>query len=152
MHHWESADLRNLLLEAFAPHGAGPERMVLRGEDVRLRPRAVLTLAMAFHELITNAAKYGALSLPVGRVEIRWHLTQDETGRALLGIDWREQGGPAVRMPERRGFGSRLIEEGMAAELSGAAQLTYAPEGLRCEIAIPCATTIADGRGTEGED
>ena len=72
MHHWESADLRNLLSAGFAPYGAGPDKVVLRGEDVLLRPRAVLTLAMAFHELITNAAKYGALSVPAGRVEIRW--------------------------------------------------------------------------------
>jgi PAS domain S-box-containing protein len=152
MHHWESADLRDLLSGAIAPHSGDPGRVVLRGEDVRLRPRAVLTLAMAFHELITNAAKYGALSEPAGRVEIRWQLMQDETGRPLLRIDWHEEGGPAVSAPERRGFGSRLIEEGIAAELGGSARLSYAPEGLRCEIAIPRATTVADGRGGEGED
>ena len=73
MHHWESADLRDLLSGSLAPYaGAGPERVVLRGEDIELRPRAVLTLAMAFHELTTNAAKYGALSAPGGRIEIRW--------------------------------------------------------------------------------
>ncbi len=152
MHHWESADLRDLLSGAIAPHSGDPGRVVLRGEDVRLRPRAVLTLAMAFHELITNAAKYGALSEPAGRVEIRWQLMQDETGRPLLRIDWHEEGGPAVSAPERRGFGSRLIEEGIAAELGGSARLSYEPEGLRCEIAIPRATTVADGRGGEGED
>ena len=152
MHHWESADLRDLLSGAIAPHSGDPGRVVLRGEDVRLRPRAVLTLAMAFHELITNAAKYGALSEPAGRVEIRWQLTQDEAGRPLLRIDWHEEGGPAVSAPERRGFGSRLIEEGIAAELGGSARLSYAPEGLRCEIAVPRPTTVADGRGGEGED
>ncbi len=78
-HHWESADLRNVLAAGLAPHGAGPERVVLRGEDVRLRPRAVLTLAMAFHELTTNAAKYGALSVPAGRVEVHWQQTRDDT-------------------------------------------------------------------------
>jgi two-component sensor histidine kinase len=84
--------LRSLLSDTIAPHGAGPERVVLRGEDVRLRPRAALMLAMAVHELVTNAAKYGALSAPAGRVEIRWRATRDETGRPLLGIDWREVG------------------------------------------------------------
>ena len=69
MHHWESADLRELVTGSLAPY-AGAERVVLRGEDVVLRPRAVLTLAMAFHELATNAAKYGALSAPGGRIEI----------------------------------------------------------------------------------
>ncbi|HZD91387.1 MAG TPA: PAS domain S-box protein, partial [Pseudolabrys sp.] len=96
MHHWESADLRAVLAGVFAPYGAGPERVVLRGEDLRLRPRAVLTLAMAFHELITNAAKYGALSAPAGRIEIRWQMAVDDTGRPLLRIDWREEGGPPV--------------------------------------------------------
>jgi two-component sensor histidine kinase len=73
MHHWESADLREVLSGSLAPYaGAHPERVLLRGEDVVLRPRAVLTLAMAFHELATNAAKYGALSVPAGRVEIHW--------------------------------------------------------------------------------
>jgi two-component sensor histidine kinase len=72
-HHWESADLRALLSARLAPYaGAAPERVVLRGEDVVLRPRAVLTLAMAFHELTTNAAKYGALAVPGGTIEIRW--------------------------------------------------------------------------------
>ena len=128
-HHWESADLRSLLSDTIAPHGAGPERVVLRGEDVRLRPRAALTLAMAFHELVTNAAKYGALSAPAGRVEIRWRTTRDETGRPLLGIDWREVGGPAVSAPERHGFGSRLIEEGIAAELGGVRAARLRPGG-----------------------
>ena len=73
VHHWESADLRNLISGSLAPYaGAGPERVILRGEDIELQPRAVLTLAMVFHELTTNAAKYGALSVPGGRIEIRW--------------------------------------------------------------------------------
>ena len=152
MHHWESADLRNLLSAGFAPYGAGPDKVVLRGEDVMLRPRAVLTLAMAFHELITNAAKYGALSAPAGRVEIHWQPARDEHGRPLLRIDWQEQGGPAVTEPARRGFGSRLIEGGIAAELGGSARLAYAPEGLRCEVLIPQAAAVIEAPGAQGED
>ena len=152
MHHWESADLRNVLSAGFAPYGAGPEKVVLRGEDVRLRPRAVLTLAMVFHELITNAAKYGALSAPAGRVEIRWKPVRDAYARPFLRIDWQEQGGPAVVEPERRGFGSRLIEGGVAAELGGSARLSYEPQGLRCELMVPRAAAVIDARGDQGDD
>ena len=137
-HHWESADLRELLSGSLAPYaGAGPERVVLRGEDVVLRPRAVLTLAMAVHELTTNAAKYGALSAPGGSVEIRWQPVWAEGRRPVLRIDWIEQGGPAVGEPQQRGFGSKLIEGSIPAELGGVARLAFAPEGLRCEIVIP---------------
>jgi PAS domain S-box-containing protein len=139
VHHWESADLRNLLNGSLAPYaGSASERIMLRGEDVVLRPRAVLTLAMAFHELSTNAAKYGSLSAPGGRIEIRWQPQRDgASGKAQLGIDWAEQGGPSPAMPVVRGFGTRLIEGGVAAELGGSARLTFAPEGMRCEIRIP---------------
>ena len=137
-HHWESADLRELVSGSLAPY-AGADRMVLRGEDVVLRPRAVLTLAMAFHELATNAAKYGALSAPGGRIEIHWRPVRPEgrDGRALLQIDWAEQDGPAVVAPSHRGFGSKLIEGSVAAELGGNARLHFDRQGLRCEMLIP---------------
>jgi PAS domain S-box-containing protein len=145
-HHWENADLRELLSGSLAPYaGATPDRIVLRGEDIVLRPRAVLTLAMAFHELTTNAAKYGALSVPGGRIEIRWQPVEAENGqRAQLKIDWIEPGGPAVAEPERRGFGSKLIEGGIAAEHGGSARLAFEPEGLRCEIFMPLEQAMAD--------
>lgn len=137
-HHWESADLRDLLSGSFAPYpGAVPGRVSLRGEDIVLRPRAVLTLAMAVHELVTNAVKYGALSVPGGRIEIRWQPVEEPEGRKFLRIDWMEEGGPTVVEPQQRGFGSKLIEGSIAAELGGRARLTYAPEGLRCEMLIP---------------
>lgn len=136
-HHWESADLRGLLSAGFAPYlGTVPERVVLRGENVVLRPRAVLTLAMAVHELATNAAKYGALSTQSGRIEIVWRPVE-ENGHRLLRIDWMEQGGPPVVEPKQRGFGSKLIEGSIAAELDGTAKMIFAPEGLRCEIVLP---------------
>jgi len=142
--HWESADLRTLISGSLAPYAAaGGERIVLRGEDLELRPRAVLTLAMAIHELTTNAAKYGALSAAGGRIEIRWQPV-DEEDRRLLSIDWTEQGGPPVVEPERRGFGSRLIEGSIAAELGGRARLAYAPDGLRCEMVIPLDTVAVE--------
>jgi PAS domain S-box-containing protein len=141
-HHWENAELRSLLSGSLAPYAAASDRVVLRGEDVVLRPRAVLTLAMAVHELTTNAAKYGSLSVPTGRVEIRWDVT-DEDGRKHLRIEWIESGGPAVSVPKRRSFGSRLIEGSIAAELGGIAKLDYAPDGLRCEMLIPWSAAAA---------
>ena len=146
MHHWESASLRDLLSGSLAPYtGLGLERVVLRGENVVLRPRAALTLAMAFHELTTNAAKYGALSAPGGRIEILWQAAGGEDKqRPLLRIDWIEQGGPAVAQPQNRGFGSKLIEGGIAAELGGSARLAFEPAGLRCQIVIPLNAVMGD--------
>jgi two-component sensor histidine kinase len=152
MHHWENADLREVLTAGLAPYGAGSEHVVLRGEDVLLRPRAVLTLAMAFHELITNAAKYGALSVAQGRVAIHWHPVCDDMGRTFLRIEWQEEGGPPAEPPERRGFGSRLIENSIAAELGGSARLIFAREGLRCEMQVPQETAVVDFRAAPGEE
>jgi PAS domain S-box-containing protein len=147
MHHWESADLRELLSGSLAPYaGVGSERVVLRGEDVVLRPRAVLTLAMAVHELTTNAAKYGALSVPGGRIEIHWRPVRGDNDRLLLRIDWIEQGGPSVAQPKQRGFGSKLIEGSIAAELGGTARLVFEPQGLHCEILIPIEIAAIDTR------
>jgi PAS domain S-box-containing protein len=155
VHHWESADMRELLSGSLAPYtGAGAERVTLRGEDLVLRPRAVLTLAMVFHELTTNAAKYGALSAPGGSIEIHWQpVRSKDGGRTMLQIEWIEQGGPPVVVPKRRGFGSKLIEGSVAAEHGGSAKLTYDPVGLRCEILMPIETsTVNFDREPQGVD
>ncbi|MGA8933131.1 MAG: sensor histidine kinase, partial [Pseudolabrys sp.] len=153
VHHWESADLRALLSGSLAPYAAaGPERVVLRGEDVVLRPRAVLTLAMAVHELTTNAAKYGALSAPSGRIEIQWQPIRADNSRPVLRIDWLERGGPPVADPGQRGFGSKLIEGSIAAELGGTARLTFEPEGLHCQIAVPLENAVVNFRAEADEE
>jgi PAS domain S-box-containing protein len=153
MHHWENADLRELLSGSLAPHtGTAPDRVVLRGEDVLLRPRAVLTLAMAVHELTTNAAKYGALSVPGGRVEVQWRPVRSENGQSCLQIEWIEQGGPNVVEPEQHGFGTKLIEGSIAAELAGKTRLTFQPQGLRCEITIPIKAATVDLQAGAGRD
>ena len=153
-HHWESADLRHLLSGSLAPYAAASvDRIVLRGEDIELRPRAVLTLAMAFHELTTNAAKYGALSVAGGRVEFRWQPVRSDSGRRQLRVEWIEHGGPPVVEPAQRGFGSKLIEGSIAAELHGNARLAYESDGLRCEIVIPLeAATLETEHEPEGVD
>jgi PAS domain S-box-containing protein len=109
------------------------QRVVVQGEDIMLRPRAVQTLGLVLHELATNASKYGALSVPDGGVEVRWSTMDD--GR--LRLSWRERGGPQVRPPLRSGFGRRMIEGAVAHDFAGEATLTFAPEGVSCEITIP---------------
>jgi len=155
LHHWESAELREILSASLAPYAGASERVVLRGEDVVLRPRAVLTLAMAFHELTTNAAKYGALSVPGGRVEIRWQGVRGAVeSKPMLRIEWEEKNGPPVGEPQRRGFGSALIERGVAGDLDGRVDLAFEPAGVRCAIEIPLGTATADAemRRSAAED
>jgi two-component sensor histidine kinase len=131
---WESADLREIVIQAMAPlAGEEGRRYVIAGPSLRLPPRAALPLAMALHELCTNAAKYGSLSTPAGQVAITWRLASEENGEHLR-LCWRESGGPTVEPPRRRGFGSRLIERGLAHELGGMARIRYEPSGVVCEI------------------
>jgi PAS domain S-box-containing protein len=129
---WEGADLSDVLGRLQALHGA-PGRFTLTGPPVRLTPRMALSLSMALHELATNAVKYGALSIPAGHVRIDWTVTAG-TGGPRLALAWVEAGGPPVSPPTRRGFGSRLIERGLASELSGEAHIDFQPDGVVCRI------------------
>src|SRR5690606_5294544 len=107
---WKSASLRDLLeAELTAYVEGGPALVTSDGPDVRLRPAEATSLGMAFHELTTNAVKYGALSVADGCVSVSWDVTGGPDGERLR-ITWRERGGPRVEPPKRRGFGSRLIE------------------------------------------
>jgi two-component sensor histidine kinase len=98
-----------------------------------LTARQSLALALALHELATNAAKYGALSNDTGRVRIAWRVGPGEGCRSLR-LEWREVDGPPVTAPDRKGFGSRLIEQSLAAEFAGEVTMTYHPTGLVCLI------------------
>jgi two-component sensor histidine kinase len=137
--HWENADLRAILSAITAPYGThSEEQIALVGEGVTLPPRAALTLAMAFHELATNAAKYGALSVPTGKVEIRWDATLGQLGTPnRLQIGWHEQGGPPVHAPARRGFGTKFIESSISFELGGTARMSFDRLGVRCIMELP---------------
>ena len=129
---WEGANLNDVVLRMVEVHDRVKDgRFSLQGPSVRLPPNKAVAIAMALHELATNATKYGALSAAGGSVAIRWDLDQ---GADQLTLSWREEGGPEVRPPERRGFGSRLIERSLAAELGGRASMTFAPAGLRCDL------------------
>ncbi|RRN65023.1 PAS domain-containing protein [Caulobacter sp. 602-1] len=129
---WEGAELHDVTARVAALHG-GPGRFDLSGPSIRLSPKSALSLSMALHELATNAMKYGALSTPVGRVHVSWALAPDP-GAARVDLTWTETGGPPVAPPTERGFGSRLIERGLAAELSGSAAIDFHPDGVVCRI------------------
>lgn len=132
---WEAAGLRDVIARTGIACGAGAERLRLEGEDVELAPRTAVSMAMALHELCTNAGKYGALSTEEGSVRLSWRVDGDEERR--LRLVWQEQGGPPVAPPAARGFGSRLIERGLAAELGGTVELQFLPEGVRCVVDAP---------------
>jgi PAS domain S-box-containing protein len=134
---WKGASLGQLLrdeLEAYASRG---DAVVLQGEgDWILRPQQALNFALVIHELATNAAKYGALSAPTGRVTVTWTVELDQDP-ARLRIVWQESGGPLVRQPERQGFGSRLILNALRQDEGSEVKLDYDPAGVRCEFSIP---------------
>lgn len=137
---WEGADLADLLSRLEVLHGGvlhvGTPRFVFSGPPVRLSPRMALSLSMALHELATNAVKYGALSTLTGQVRIAWTIKPagSATGHPRLILTWTETGGPPVTPPTRRGFGSRLIERGLASELAGEAHIDFDPGGVICRI------------------
>ncbi|GGC66302.1 hypothetical protein GCM10011504_50330 [Siccirubricoccus deserti] len=145
---WEGALLREVVERTLEPH-AVPEgsgvvgRVAADGPPVRLAPNTTVTLNLALHELATNAAKYGALSAPGGRVEVAWTLERAGKRGAppLVEIVWRERGGPPVWPPEHRGFGSPLLERGLTRECGGEVRLDFAPEGVECRIRLPLNTT-----------
>jgi two-component sensor histidine kinase len=131
--HWDSADLHDVVRTSLRPHlGADRVRLSFEGPDLRLRPKSVVALSMALHELGTNALKYGALSGERGQVKLSWSA---DGGRFRL--RWEENGGPPVKRPTRTGFGSRMIERGLSAELQGEARLGYEPTGVVCTIDAP---------------
>ncbi len=138
---WRSADLRDLIEGALSPHGAVGKRIRLAGPALTLQPQLALALALALHELATNAAKYGSLSNDTGIVDVRWR--EEGTGpEARFRFDWREQGGPPVTEPARRGFGSTLIERTLSAYFGGTAEITYRPDGLVFALDAPSGAAI----------
>lgn len=130
-----SADLHELVEHALAPYGEteGGQAFIVVGPVVQLNARAATALAMALHELSTNAAKYGALSTASGKVSIDWRVNAEPNGRQLY-FDWVETGGPVVTPPKRRGFGSTLVEQALSYELGGHAKLSFKPVGVSCSI------------------
>jgi PAS domain S-box-containing protein len=146
---WHGAGLSDVAERALAPFTppgldgkSGCDRLTIKGPPVWLAPGGALTMALIFHELATNALKYGALSNAEGRVALAW--TYDAQSRDL-GLTWTEIGGPPVVSPTRRGFGSRLIERSLRGELKGAATMDYRPEGLVCTMRATLSDPVEGG-------
>jgi len=136
---WDAVTLRDVLeriLEPFGLDGQRSERLSLTGEKVPLTPQAALSLAMAFHELATNAVEHGALAGGTGRVDVGWRIEGSPPRERML-LRWAESGGPAVAPPGPRGFGLHLIEGGLAQDLDGDVHVAIEPAGLVCRIAMP---------------
>jgi PAS domain S-box-containing protein len=131
---WEAASLSEIVAASAGHVDAYRGRILVSGPPVEIAPKPAVSIAMALHELSTNAIKYGALSNAHGRVEIDWTLA--EAGDRLR-LTWREKDGPETRAPARKGFGLRMIERGLAAELGGDVRLDFAPTGLVCTIDAP---------------
>lgn len=135
---WVGADLQRLIEEELAPYRTqAPARVAIDGPPVALESRAAQSCALALHELATNAAKYGALSTPGGRIDCIWSIAPD---RSVVVI-WTEVGGPPAKEPHRRGFGMNVIERSIADQLEGKAQFEWRGEGLRCTMVLPASST-----------
>ncbi len=136
---WNGVDLGQIVDGELAPYERqGEGRIELGGGALQLTPKTALALSMAVHELATNAAKYGALSEAHGRVAVQWK-TRTAHGQAVLHLRWTERDGPPVAPPTHRGFGSRLISDGLAFELDGKVALEFEPAGVVCRIDVPLA-------------
>jgi two-component system, chemotaxis family, CheB/CheR fusion protein len=133
---WQRADLAELVQSTFATF-AEPDRLDVGGPVVEMTPNATISLAMGLHELGTNAVKYGSLSRPEGRVAVTWQVGPGEAGGRGLRITWRELDGPPVAPPRREGFGTRMLERGIARELEGSVAIDYKEQGLVCSMTFP---------------
>jgi PAS domain S-box-containing protein len=135
---WAGADLMSIVRQALAPHDqASSARFHIDGPAVRLSPQQAVAMALALHELATNALKYGALARDGGRVEIDWNLSHDKLGQRHMAFLWREFGGPEVHTPDHQGFGTRLIARSFGEESGGQAKIAFLSEGVQCVIKLP---------------
>ncbi len=141
---WAGANLRDIVTNTVEPLFAQENRFRIEGPYLWLEPSAALSIAMALHELVTNAAKYGALKTPEGQVAVTWRLVGDGKDRRLS-LQWRESGGPPVTQPARKGFGSRLLQRVLAAELAGEVGISYEPAGVVCTVDAPMPDGAAKG-------
>jgi len=135
---WREADLHDIAEQELAPYKReGDERVAIDGPRVNLPPRHAINLGLVLHELVTNAAKYGALSIPTGRLDLSWAVVRPKNQPAHLRILWTEAGGPPVQPPKRQGFGSRLIHRSIEGELDGILAINFDTAGVSYDISIP---------------
>jgi len=134
---WQGAEIRRLIDEELAPYAVG-DQIALSGSELQLQPATAQTIALALHELVTNSAKYGALSTMSGRLSLRW---TNEQG--LLRLFWEETGGPPVHEPTTRWFGTRTVIASIESQLGGEARFDWRREGLLCRLTVPLPPTLA---------
>ena len=136
---WQGAEIKRLVDEELAPYSeAGQTKF--SGAEIQLQPATAQTMALALHELVTNSAKYGALSTLSGRVSVKWDLQDD-----VLSLAWEETGGPEVHEPIKRGFGTRSVIASIESQLGGKALFDWRPEGLICRLLVPLMPEAAAG-------
>ncbi len=143
---WEGVKLSEVIrviLEPYCSNGGRAARYSIEGEEVLLPPRVVLTLALLFQELATNAAKYGALHNETGHVHTSWQ-AEPSQGHKQLRLHWKESGGPPLSPPHRSGFGSLLVESELAKQLKGDVRIDYDPAGVICEIVMPFPRAVTE--------
>jgi PAS domain S-box-containing protein len=136
---WESAGLRDIVIDALEPFGvsgAPTKRLVIAGDNIRLSPRVALALSIAFNELATNAAKYGAFSNEAGSIHVAWSIVRGPNDDRVI-LNWKEKDGPPVSVPSRKGFGLQVIERGLALELEGSTTLEFQPTGVIFTLSFP---------------
>jgi PAS domain S-box-containing protein len=126
---WRPTEIQRLISACLQPLAIS-QQIMIAGPAATLGTKTAVTMALALHELATNAVKYGALSVPEGRVEISWSVSEE---RELL-LSWTEAGGPPVKSPIHKGFGMRMIERGLAAEFGGQVEISFEPGGLSCKL------------------
>jgi two-component sensor histidine kinase len=140
---WASAELREIVQQALTPHAAGDEtRLQIFGPDIRLSPRAALSLSLVLNELATNAAKYGALADADGQVRVIWRIAEARESPRLI-LDWTESTKRPIAKPEHSGFGSLLIRRSIEQDLRGKVALEFDPHGVKCLLDIPLAALSA---------
>jgi two-component sensor histidine kinase len=132
---WKNVELGALVRNQVAPYATG-SNVTIKGENIILGAAETEAVAMVLHELVTNAAKYGSLSVPDGRVCITWERVNLGAGTKLL-FEWRELGGPPVQPDAPSGYGTSLIRSLIPHELGGKVDLTFTPDGVSCKIEIP---------------
>ena len=140
---WQDAPFEQLVHDIVAPVSGG--RVMTEGPLVGLDARTALSFTMVLNELLTNAAKYGALSVPEGSVSLTWRVGPGEQPQSALECEWREHGGPLVTPPKRRGFGTRLMERCVEHDLAGEFDLVFEPEGTRCRMVFPVKLVTSNG-------
>jgi two-component sensor histidine kinase len=139
---WYGASIDELIRSQLSMYlDCDGEQVVIQGPSVTLKPEAAQGLGLALHELAVNAAKFGALSVPGGRLSITWERCE-RGGAPALALDWREEGGPRVKPRRRRGFGSMVIERNLAHALDAEVALEFDPAGVRCHVVMPASQLL----------